>query len=753
MTRYTLNKSLLALAGSLGLGLVAFTLPATAQESGARTGGAKVLLEEVIVTARKREESMQDAPLSVSAFNDDQVEALKVRNLLDLTVSMPNVVLEDVGTARGVANFSIRGLGITASIPSIDPTVGVFVDGIYMGLNNGIIFDTFDVASIEVLRGPQGILFGRNVTGGAVLINTKRPGEEFGGKVRAAYDGGGDGGNNLYLMGSVGGPLSDTFSAKITAYYNDDEGWHKNLFDGSNHGALKQTMVRPVVVWTPADNLELTLRYEYQDIETDGPSSQTFTNGNGVPGFPVNFNIDSHDFSIDEPGFQNNEINFFSSQLDWDVGDTGKITYLLGWRDFSSVGKSDIDAQPVWMFHADLGVEAEQISNEIRYHAVLGGKANLTFGLYQFDNDLEYDEARLLLGVATGGVAPALTQHGGGLYNVSTVAAFTALDFDITDRLTLNAGLRWTREEKEAQIASLIANVNSPCSIIQRTCSFDFVDSKTWTNVSPKVGATFELSDSATLYGHWTRGFRSGGYNLRNTAGDIVNNGPGPFDEETVDNFEIGFKTGFERGRLNGAVFFNKISDLQADVNLPDPASAVVQIIKNTADAEITGIELDSVFSVTDNFVISASLGLIDDKYTKVLFDLNDDGVIDEGDLSLHLKRAPDVTYSLGFTFDIELGTFGYLTTRASYNYRDAAWYNEANTAPLLEQKILNAGLDLHSNSGAWVFSLYGKNLTDEVKHGGTTILPSTLGPVPLGGSFAPLMKGRVIGLEATYSF
>ena len=184
------------LAGLLGLALALTAVPAAAQGDQSRRGSASALLEEITVTARKREESLQDAPLSVSALSEDQVAALKIRDLTNLSVGLPNVVLEDVGTTRGVANFSIRGLGVTASIPSIDPTVGVFVDGVYMGLNNGILFDTFDLQSIEVLRGPQGILFGRNVTGGAVLLNTKKPGQEFEAKVRAAVDGGGDGGLN-----------------------------------------------------------------------------------------------------------------------------------------------------------------------------------------------------------------------------------------------------------------------------------------------------------------------------------------------------------------------------------------------------------------------------------------------------------------------------------------------------------------------------------------------------------------------------
>ena len=280
------NTFLSALAAALMI--LSGVQPVNAQES--QQGGIMVpLLEEVVVTARKREETVLDAPLSITALGAGQIEARKIRGLTDLAVSMPNVALDEIGTARGIANFSIRGLGVNSSIPSIDPTVGVFVDGVYLGTNSGAAFDTFDLESIQVLRGPQGILFGRNVTGGAILVNTRKPGDEFEARVRAALDGGGDGGLNKYLMGSMGGPVSDTLSIGVTGYYNDDDGWFENKLTGDDFGALEQVMFRPVVVWKPGETLELVLRYQYLENEGDGSVSQAHTNGLGLSGTPVNF--------------------------------------------------------------------------------------------------------------------------------------------------------------------------------------------------------------------------------------------------------------------------------------------------------------------------------------------------------------------------------------------------------------------------------------------------------------------------------
>lgn len=735
-----------ALAFSLGAAFCLLGQTATAQDE-RPDNSLSSLLEEVVVTARKREESIYDVPLSVSAFGSDQLEALKVRDLTNLAVGLPNVAMDEIGTTRGTANFSIRGLGVNSSIPSIDPTVGVFIDGVYMGLNNGIIFDMFDVESVEVLRGPQGILFGRNVTGGAVLINTKKPTEEFEASFRAAVDGGGDGGLNYFAMASISGPLSENVGGKLSVYTNQDEGYFENSFTGDDHGEQDTVMFRPVITWTPTDSLELTFRYEYLETDGDGPAAQTHTNGFGVPGQIVNFDRDSFDFSIDETGFQETESNFFTMQADLDVAlGEGTVTYILGWRDYEAESMSDIDATPAFLFHAPAFVQDEQWSHELRYNGQFGD-ANITTGFYHFNKDQEYHERRLLLG-------GALQQDGGGEYDVETTGIFLSVDYDISDLLTLTVGGRQTWEEKDVQIASLIFNVNNECNVTLGDCPFDFVDDEDWNNFSPKIGLNYAVTDSTNIYGHWTKGFRSGGYNLRNTSGDVVNNGPGPFDEEEVNNFEVGFRSNLgARGRVSGAIFYNEIDDMQREVNLADPVSGVVQIIKNTADAEIFGIEVDGTFALTDSLVLMTSIGWIDADYADVSFDLNGDGVVNDADRDLELPRAAEWTYNIGLNYDVEIGAWGNMSARVSFAHRDESAYTDNNRGFITEQDILDAGLDFYSNDGRWVYSLYGRNLTDEVKHGGDTQLPSALGPVPLGGTFSPLARGRVFGAEITFNY
>ena len=256
-------------------------------------GVSGVLLKKITVTARKREELIQNVPLSITHFSSEKIEALKVNDLESLAVSMPNVALDDSISGMAIANFSIRGVGINTSIASVDPTVGVFADGVYLGQTTVVLFDTFDLESIEVLRGPQGTLFGRNVTGGAILVNTKKPGDTLEILARTSFEGGGES-LNSYYMASVGGPVSDTIGVKISAYTNQDNGWFKNLHTGEAFGDNDTRMVRSVITWDPTSDLSLVLRYRYETSNSDGTPTQNRRD----------FNVNSHDFSIDEEGFR-----------------------------------------------------------------------------------------------------------------------------------------------------------------------------------------------------------------------------------------------------------------------------------------------------------------------------------------------------------------------------------------------------------------------------------------------------------------
>ncbi|MEN9315034.1 MAG: hypothetical protein RIS35_1427, partial [Pseudomonadota bacterium] len=347
-------------------------------------------INEILVTGTKTRdaENVQDVPLAVTAFNSGTLEAFKIRDIQGLSFQAPTVSLDQVGTSRGTANFTVRGLGINSSIPSIDPTVGVFVDGVYLGINGGVVFDLFDLDSVEILRGPQGVLFGRNVTGGAVVLNTGNPTEDFRGKFRAAVDGpaldGGRGGPNYTVSGVISGPIvEDVLLFKVGAYYNKDEGYFTNLFDGSNHGGAETKILRGALE-ARLGGLTLLGKLDYFESDGDGPSAQN-------RGF---FDRNSYDFAIDEPGFYANEIWTGSLTATLDIG-PGTLTNVFGYRDYQATTRGDIDATRLFLFHSSTETQQDQISNELRY-AMSFDSLELTVGGFYFQQGLAYDESREL---------------------------------------------------------------------------------------------------------------------------------------------------------------------------------------------------------------------------------------------------------------------------------------------------------------------------------------------------------------------
>ncbi|MCY3826009.1 MAG: TonB-dependent receptor [Candidatus Dadabacteria bacterium] len=699
-------------------------------------GVSGVLLKKITVTARKREELIQNVPLSITHFSSEQIETLKVNDLESLAVLMPNVALDDGISGMSLANFSIRGVGINDTIASIDPTVGVFVDGVYMGQISIVLFDTFDVESIEVLRGPQGTLFGRNVTGGAVLINTKKPGDVFEVSARASFEGGGES-LNSYYMTTVGGPISETLRVKVSAYTNQDNGWFKNLHTGEAFGENDIRMVRPMIAWSPTDDVSLVLRYQYEKTRNDGTASQN----------QRDFDLNSHDFSIDEEGFRRHEHHFFTAQLDWDVdfGD-GTVTNIFGFFDSEGSAQVDIDSTPKNILHIRGWTPYRQWSNELRYAGRFFESLHATTGLYYFTNEINYHDSRYILG-------GAVTQNLGGNYFVDTLGVFLSLDYDLTDRVTLISGTRYSHEKRKAETVSATP---VPCNVaVGPACEFDFTDEETWNSWSPKLGAVYYIGGGpeveASVYGHWTRAFRSGGYNLRNSYPPDQEL-PGPYDEEKIDTFEAGFKISTNIGILNGAVFYNMIDDVQRIITLPRSASVFAQEIRNTADVEAFGFELDGLVAVTDRLFLLGSVGYVDPEYTKIKYDLNVDRVLDEKDLALELPRAAKLTWSVGATHDAGLADWGKMTSRISYSYRGKTYLTDNNMGYTPEQNIVDAGIDITPMSDRFSVGFYGKNLLNEVKHGSYQALDNPLFQ-QLGGSFTSLFRGRTFGVQLTYRY
>ncbi len=750
------TKKLLTGISACVLGMAGYSLQVQAAEGDAapeakKKGSASVLMDEVLVTARKKSaaEDVQDVPIQISAYSGEQLDALQMRNVQDMSFAMPNVTLDPVGTSIGTANFSIRGMGTSSSIPSTDPTVGLFVDGMYYGVSWGVIQDTFDLEAMEVLRGPQGTLFGRNVTGGAVVMRTRRPSHEFSLKAKTSVT---DDNDQVYAISTTGSLIENLLSGKLAVYYRNDDGYFDNIAPGgsSRAGKSETFMVRPAVTFTPTEDLDITFMGEFGQNQGDGGIPQ---NQNSFTGFNTGGKaLDDFEVNLDNEGDTDGEWSSLIMETNYHVslGD-GVITNILAYRDFEQFSSVDIDSTPVNHFNLNGRTDQDQISNELRFAGTfMDGGLDLTVGHYYGKQNLTYVEDRTAgVDLGAGANGQGVQAVYGGVQDSTTWGAFAQGDLHLNDSLILTLGVRYTEEEKDVDIAlggfkSLPFPLSGqPCSIAEPKCTtFGFTDNGSWNSWSPKVGLQWFYNESSSLYFSWSKGHRSGGYNLRNTNPDFP---PGPTEQETQNAWEVGLKSEWMDGRvtMNAAVFRNIYDDVQRDT-LDNQAR---QVTVNAAELTINGAELDMKALVTDNLVLSLSLGYLDGNYDEVVFDL-DGGGIGESDEALIPPRLARWSGQFGVNYDIPLESDALISLRGSYAHRTSSPFNDDNTGITPSMDMVNAGIAYTTPGGQWTATLFGKNLLDDQR-------PTTVAPLLFGFPFtySPLAKGRVIGLELQYDY
>lgn len=706
MTKYT--KSMGVVPSALAAAIAMTTTSMAMADSSDRLGG---LIEEVRVMAQKKStsEAVQDVPISITAYSGDKVDAMFAVNLTDIGLNTPNANLTPLTTSPGVANFVIRGMGtVGQSIPSADPAVGVVMDGISYGTIYGVVTDLFDLESIEVLRGPQGTLFGRNVTGGAISMRSTRPGEEFEGRIRATAGSH----NRRDVSMIVSGPINDQWGAKLAVMSKDRDGYWDNKYLGGQQGAADSLLVRPAVTFQN-DLFDAAVIMEYGDMEGDALAARTFW-ADGVELFDPY----DDDFTVqDEKGSSNLEWLNLMFETNWDLWD-GQLTTVVGYRDLEQQVVTDIDGYQGARFHFADGTELEQdqISLEVRWAGELTDDVSLTTGAYLFNQEYTYAERRL--------VADAVDRRGKSTIEHSTAGIFAQADISLTDTLSLTLGGRYTQESKDAEIG-LIGDPNatgdcatqslpSPTNGSLNDCVAAFEDDETWSNFTPKVGLTWYYNEDIMAFASYSRGFRSGGYNVRFTdlsfVTDDPKSSPGPYDEEVVDAFEMGVKTTWMdgRARVNFSIFQNEYDDLQRTV-LNDAGG---QEILNAATATIRGAEFDTVLMLSDQLAVEASVGWIDASYDEYEAVTTATGKSADG---LNFLMVPETTSNVAVTYDMPLGDLGALTWRMSYSFVNSTWANDLNTLAIDQYELYDASVVFTNNDGNLKVAMFGRNLKDEV--------------------------------------
>ena len=711
-------------------------------------------LDEIVVTARKREENIQDTALSVSALSARDINNRVPSDIRDLAADSPNLIIDDLqqGPGSPTAIF-IRGIGVSDVEKNFDPTTGVVLDGVFIGANSGAMLKTIDLESVEILRGPQGTLFGRNTVAGVINLTRTRPTGEAGGKIRVGY---GD-----YDTSVIDGLLNfgtPDFAFKISGTHREQkEGYLTNLVTGEDLGREEYTQITINSLFKISENLEVEITFTDEQQDQDAHTSLNLGGattwwcavyGQCSPGIGIPQSGNRYKVYNNEPNARNASFESFTGILEvrWDLSDNYRLDYILGRKTTDEEVDQDWDGTPLTLYHTTRDAEYEQLSHELRLTSDLDGSFNYVVGLYKWDSEYTIPmESRIGFFDLFGAVPTQDPLIVVPLYNYThqetdSMAVFFEGDYDINDQFTLTIGGRYIDEEKSSN-ACQGPGPYPDCSQINT-----YAD-KTFTKFTPKVALSYQSSENMLYYISYSQGYRSGGFNGRwgNQFSAIR-----PYRPETVTNIELGLKSQLldNRLRFNMAIFDMDYEDKQLDVDIPDTLAAIgrATVTDNVAEATFRGVEIELYAIINQNFSVDLNMGYLDASYDEFFADFTGSGT--ESDFTyLEPLRAPELTWTLGLTYEWQAGV-GIAYIRAS-----AHFIGEHHTSQLNSQTVFNndqtlVDLSMNYEIDNTTFAFFAKNITEEDGF--------TVGYDVFAGAawtYGMARKPRVWGFNVTQSF
>ena len=662
-------------------------------------------LEEVLVTAERREASVQDVPIAVSAYNEDMIDKLQIDDTLDLINVVPNMFGGN-NTGLGTANmYYLRAQGNDESISTFDPPVGTYVDDVYITRQNVNNVALFDVERIEVLRGPQGTLYGRNTTGGAISVVMKKPSDTMQGYVEAGV---GNWGKTL-LRGSIDLPLSENVLTKFSAYYVDTDGYLENRTDGKDYNEADLTGIRAALRWLISDSMTW-------DIAVDGGKSEVanihgFLDGDDRyslsvlgDGLPMGGGMSDYGNEVDT-------LNI-TSNLAWDaMGGTANL--ILGARsieqDFLLNFPFALDFFPDFFIIDNQG-EHDMYSAELKWSGdIMDGRGFLQTGVYYMDEDNEVDFVDYLdLGAVGVPVPPstAFTTLADRVLSNTTesFAVYAQADIQIGENGTLTLGARYTDEEKTVDFQGTVTSAGMVAAGIPLSQSEQ--------EITPRVAYAHKFSDSMMMYVSATNGFKSGGWNARGSSSAALQ----AFAPETIWSYELGMRADWMDGRLrtNVTAFYSDLEDLQTTAATPDGQF----LTTNAGGLEVPGIEAEITALPTDNWQIFAALGWQNAEYQQLPGGcVTPNASLAAYDANCNIaepKRSPHQTYTLGTSADFTVGALT-LTPNVMVRYLGAQYPATRNQGYDGSVTLINAGVKLSTADSQWELNLECKNCGDKV--------------------------------------
>jgi outer membrane receptor protein involved in Fe transport len=721
------------------------------------------MLEEVVVTATKRAEGLQDVPIAISVMSGDAMTEKGLLNLEDVTTYMPNIHVAEGGAGT---QLFIRGIGSGINY-GFEQSVGTFIDGVYFGRGRSARSKFLDVARVEVLKGPQSTLFGKNTIAGAINITTNRPTDEFEAYIDGAYR------TELEatdFTGMISGGITDNLRGRVVINKYDDSGYVENKAQGGRDAPKRDaSSFRGILDWDATDDLNFFFKAEHHEFDVDGrqqmiskasDQAAAIYRGVGDPNFKSGFDYEQYDLGFPGQGlFDDTESNVAQLNIEWRFGDY-TLKSITAYTDYEFSNALDSDYSPLIFLARARTEEHEQFTQEFLFSSATGGFVDFLGGVFYQDEELSNDrntqvifsnvppiEAAILANPA---LAPFNIPTGGidGIgYNTfqqdaQSWSVFAEFTFNFTDTLRLTAGARYSEDEKDVEKVGTLENVNElipdpllftlwgPAALNLAT-EHAYEKSRDEDHTTGHINLQWDYSDFGMLYVNLANGYKAGGFDEDNSLGrefdPILGRDASTFEDEEVVAVEIGTKMTLMdgRGRLNMALFRSEYDDVQ--VSTFDGSAAFV--VGNAAETEVDGFEADLEWAFTDNFYMNAAFAWLDATYESF-----EDAACNEDQFLAHIEAtgsrsgcvqdlsgeplqfAPEYTANIGFRYDTGI------TERLDLGLGlDYLWSDDVVVANDLDEHLiqdsygkLNGQISLSSSSGSWTVALIGKNLTDE---------------------------------------
>ena len=648
-------------------------------------------LAPIKVTAERRTTDLQKTPLALSAFSTKDINEYQINQVTDLSLITPGLTIGNNGNISTPEIF-IRGVGSFNLSLGSDVSIASYVDDVYIGRGKAMFFELFDIESIEVLRGPQGTLYGRNTIGGALKIQTKQPTKEFSADHRLSI-----GNFDLFKFnGSISGPLldNDRVRGRLAYVYKDRDGFSKNILANSRLADIDTYGGRGSIWFIGNENLDFLMSFDYSRDRTAGIAYKPIHTA--APLLPGHIEPnDPFDVNHDIISTEDRELFGGSGKITWVVNDVSIVSVSAA-RSLDFYLFEDVDGSSLPLIGLGRDLKQVQASEELRVFNSSAEENRWLFGAYFFTEDAEEITSLFSLGTVTANDVNLVAR---------TYAVFGEGTYGLTDRLSITVGSRFTYEEKEFDLGRIFTNTQGVEAVVLPKVS----DRESWRAFLPKFGLQFKESKDLLFYGTIARGFKSGGYDSFQLEATFQDS----FDPEFVISYELGAKTRWFEDRLevNASTFYNDHSDLQVQQTVAANVPGNTQLkTTNAAEAVDYGIEIEIKNRPMVGLDIGGSLAVLQSEYKDFI---NDDGI----DVSEHpLIRSPKLSTNLVVQYQLPLTDFGDLIFRIEHQFQSQIYFTETKERILSQGDFhnLNARIAYKHEGGGFTFAIFGKNLTDE---------------------------------------